>query len=588
MAKYYTDEKNAQIVIALLKAHGIRKVIVSPGTTNIPISGSIQNDPFFEVYSSVDERSAAYLACGMAYESGEPVVLSCTGATASRNYLAGLTEAWYRKLPVIAITSTSSLVAVGHLMPQCIDRSVSQRDVARISVMLPPVKDNEDFWDCEVKVNKAILEAKRAGGGPVHINIATNYLGSFNTQELPLVRVIRRIGYSDEIPTIGHSKKVAVFVGSHKPFSNSETESLEQFIKTHNAVVLCDHTSSYSGNGRVLSALACSQQVSERPNFATLKPDLIVHLGEVSGDYPTQMFLDKSGAQVWRVNEDGELRDKFKRLEYVFEMREPDFFQKLSNNSPSQDHSYLSAWQEYAKLVASVIPEIPFSNTWIARELSRVVPANATLHFGILNSLRNWNLFEVDKTIQTASNVGGFGIDGCVSTLIGASLANKDKLHFGVIGDLAFFYDLNSVGNRHLCSNVRILLINNGAGVEFELKVHMGSQFEEQTGDYISAAGHFGNKSPTLVKHIAQDLGFRYLCAKNKDEFQQAAREFTAANAQEKPILFECFTDSSDESSAVEAMGKLDTTINAKTVAVSLASKVLPQGVKAAIKKALR
>lgn len=67
--------------------------------------GSIQNDSWFEIYSSVDERSAAYLACGLAAETGEPVVISCTGATASRNYMPGLTEAYYRKLPVLAITS---------------------------------------------------------------------------------------------------------------------------------------------------------------------------------------------------------------------------------------------------------------------------------------------------------------------------------------------------------------------------------------------------------------------------------------------------------------------------------------------------
>ena len=105
MAKYYTDERTAQVVLALLKEHGIRKVIASPGTTNMALVGSMQSDPYFEMYSSVDERSAAYMACGLAAESGEPVVISCTGATASRNYLPGLTEAYYRKLPVFAITS---------------------------------------------------------------------------------------------------------------------------------------------------------------------------------------------------------------------------------------------------------------------------------------------------------------------------------------------------------------------------------------------------------------------------------------------------------------------------------------------------
>ena len=92
--KYYTKERNVQIVLSLLKAHGIRKVIASPGSTNIAVVGSMEHDSFFEIYSCVDERSAAYMACGLSAESGEPVVLSCTGATASRNYYPGLTEAY--------------------------------------------------------------------------------------------------------------------------------------------------------------------------------------------------------------------------------------------------------------------------------------------------------------------------------------------------------------------------------------------------------------------------------------------------------------------------------------------------------------
>ena len=104
--KYYTSEKHTQILIALLKAHNIRKIVASPGTTNICFVGSLQSDPYFEIYSSVDERSAAYIACGLARESGEPVVLSCTGATASRNYAPGLTEAYYSNVPVLAVTST--------------------------------------------------------------------------------------------------------------------------------------------------------------------------------------------------------------------------------------------------------------------------------------------------------------------------------------------------------------------------------------------------------------------------------------------------------------------------------------------------
>ncbi len=79
-------------------------MIASPGTVNVPFVASIQQDDFFEVYSCVDERSAAYMACGLASESGEPVVITCTGATASRNYLPALTEAFY---PQVCLLSQS-------------------------------------------------------------------------------------------------------------------------------------------------------------------------------------------------------------------------------------------------------------------------------------------------------------------------------------------------------------------------------------------------------------------------------------------------------------------------------------------------
>ena len=583
--KYYTDEQNAQIVLALLKAHGVRKIVASPGTTNIPIVGSVQNDPFFQVWSAADERSAAYLACGLAWASGEPVALSCTGATASRNYLSGLTEAYYRKLPVIAITSMLGFYGVGHLVPQCIDRSVFPRDAARASVFLPTVKDAADFANCERLAGRAILEAVRHGGGPVHLNLETSYRGTFHARELPAVRVIRRIGPgATEWPVLPASAKIGVFIGSHKPFAAAETEALAAFAQARDAVVFCDHTSSYRGPRRILSALPCSQNLSAKSEYAALKPDLLIHVGEVSGDYPTQTFLD-GVAPVWRVGEDGEIRDKFKRLEYVFEMAEHDFFRQYARDAGVTSGGFHEAWRDYAARLRPAIPDLPFSNAWIAHTLAPTLPPNCVLHFGILNSLRCWNCFEVDASIATAANVGGFGIDGCVSTLIGASLAAPAKLHFGVFGDLAFFYDLNALGNRHVGGNLRLLLVNNGGGGEFTLSSHFGSQFGEQTGDFIAAAGHYGNKSPELAKHYAQDLGFRYLSARTPDEFHAAAREFVAPGTDGPSMLFECFTAFADDSDALAALERLDSPGGASSAARQLAGKILPSSVKNLIKQ---
>ena len=147
MLQHYTDERNIQIVISLLKAHGIKRVVASPGTTNLSFVASIQQDSFFEIYSAADERSAAYIACGMAAESGEAVVLSCTGATASRNYMPALTEAYYRNLPVLAITSAQHSGRIGALIPQVIDR-FSRQSPHRKMNGIRLSKPTQPYWSC--------------------------------------------------------------------------------------------------------------------------------------------------------------------------------------------------------------------------------------------------------------------------------------------------------------------------------------------------------------------------------------------------------------------------------------------------------
>ncbi len=549
MKKYYTNEKQTQILIALLKAHGIKKIIASPGATNVAFVGSIQGDPFFEIYSSVDERSAAYIACGLAAESGEPVVISCTGATSSRNYLPGLTEAYYRKLPVLAVTSTQAVSKVGHLVAQVTDRSNKPHDVANYSVALPIVKDADDFWDCEIKVNKALLALKHRGGGPVHINLPTTYDRNFDIKELPFVRVIQLFTYGDKLPEL--KGKVSVFVGAHKTWSHQDTEALDKFCATNDAVVFCDHTSAYKGKYRVQFALAASQQYADNTSF---KSDVFILIGEVSGDYPTKSM---SGKQMWRVSEDGELRDPFRKLCHVFEMKERDFFNYYAKNAVLEKATYLQICHQRLTELREKIPEIPLSNIWLSSRMAHRIPEDATIHFGILNSLRAWNYYELPTSVTAASNTGGFGIDGALSTILGASLFNRQKLYYLVLGDLAFFYDMNAIGNRHVTPNLRILLVNNGKGTEFKNYGHHAARFGDDAEEFMAATGHFGNRSPVLVKAYVEALGFEYFSASSKEQFEQVYERFLIPKVTERPMVFEVFTNSDDESKALEEMMKI-------------------------------
>lgn len=148
-------------------------------------------------------------------------------------------------------------------------------------------------------------------------------------------------------------------------------------------------------------------------------------------------------------------------------------------------------------------------------------------------------------------NVGGYGIDGGVSSMVGASLAALGKLFFGVFGDLAFFYDMNVVGNRHVGPNVRIMLVNNGRGTEFRNHRHPCSFLGDEADRYVAAAGHFGDKSARLVRSYAESLGYEYMSAGGKEEFEAVAPRFLAGGQSERPMLLEVFTDSRDESEAL-------------------------------------
>ena len=200
------------------------------------------------------------------------------------------------------------------------------------------------------------------------------------------------------------------------------------------------------------------------------------------------------------------------------------------------------------------LPELELGNIYVAKKLSKCLPKNSVIHFGIFNSLRSWTFFELDPSIQSSCNVGGFGIDGAVSTLIGASLANPQKLHFLSVGDLAFFYDLNSLGNRHIGNNVRILLVNNGRGVEFRKKDHPGYAFGEDADMYIAAGGHYGRMSKQLVKNYVEDLGFEYLTASSKEEFEAVCEKFVDESITDRPLLLEVFVNHANDVKNLDAV----------------------------------
>jgi 2-succinyl-5-enolpyruvyl-6-hydroxy-3-cyclohexene-1-carboxylate synthase len=186
------------------------------------------------------------------------------------------------------------------------------------------------------------------------------------------------------------------------------------------------------------------------------------------------------------------------------------------------------------------------------------------------------NFFELDDSIDVSCNVGGFGIDGAVSTLVGQSMADREKLYFGQLGDLAFFYDMNALGIHHISNNLRLLLVNNGRGVEFRINPVIENQFAEKLDEFTAAAGHYGS-----AKAWAESVGFHYMSASSKDEFLANIVDFCSPviSRFEKPVLFEVFTTVKDEKDGLKLLREANKNMvrKIKDGAKSVAKSVLSQ-----------
>ena len=529
------EYKTVNYLIAMLKAYGIKYIVSSPGAQNAMFNLLVQEDSDFKCFSVTDERSAAFMAIGLAQTAGEPVVITCTGSSASRNYIPALTEAFYRKVPVIAIPFYNRASNEYNLAAQFVDRSYTQKDIKSVQVKLPEIGDNLDKKRILTYLNAALSAAKYKNE-PVVIECPSvlDFTAVDKHRVLPndIWKTEFVFGncakYRDELA----GKNVAVFIGSHSVFSKEEENAISEFAKSWDAPVFCDHTSSYHGDNKILS-----------PQAAFLLdgiklPDLIIDIGGVTGDYFASGLFPN--AEVWRVFAPGggAFHCRYDLpVSKNFALPECLFFESMTNTT-EQKYRYFSdikIKQEKLKY-----PELPLCNYFIVQNLAKYLPENSILHHGVSNTKRGMNFFNFDETIDITCNVGVCGIDGTVSTLVGSSFVNQDKMCFGIFGDLTFFYDMNCLQNRAITNNLRILLINNNKGIEFKMG-GMYAPIVDKVDTLIASAGH-----KTKAGAWVQSCGFEYMCAASKEEFLNLIKDF-CTKKYDKPVLFEVFTNDEDE-----------------------------------------
>ena len=540
----YSTAKNVQIVIALLKAHGISDLVISPGGTNAPFIRGVQDDPFFKCHSVVDERSALYYAIGIYLVTGNPVAMCCTSAQATRNYIPGLTEAYYKHVPILAITFSKHPQYIGQDYMQAPNQTSLPVDCVRKSFALPYVSNEHDRLHCERLANEAMLEIVHNVPAPVQLNIPMldNELGVDDTQLLPKVKVIRRYKRLDKnICAFLKDKRVLIVVGENRGV-DIDTTALLDFAKANEVVIYANQLSNIS-NDYVVYGNRLMSWTSQQVFDEIYCPDILITIGGQTGDYPLYHKLAEANRpyEHWRISPGGEIVDTYDHLTKVFECDYDEFFRCAIGGTG--DGSYLAVWKEAVKAQRLDV-ELPLSNAYLAQQLYQIIPNGSIVNFAILNSLRVWNFFPLQNQCRCFSNVAAFGIDGCMSTFIGQS-TQTDSLCFLIIGDLSFFYDMNSLGLRQIGRNVRILLVNNSGGMEF--KYGGTTESRKRIDQYIAAAGHFKNAEGWAIT-----CGFEYFRIKTKNEFNAIKEKLVLPS--DKSMVVEVFVDERDENGSLNIL----------------------------------
>ena len=535
---------SVSIVVAFLKHYGVRKLVLSPGTRNIPFVTTVETDPFFECFSVVDERNAAFFALGLAQQSGEAVGIACTSGTAVSNYLSGMTEAFWSRTPLVAITCDRSPYVLGQLETQKIDQIAVLNSVVRRSCALPVLKDMDDVWCFERLLNEAFILLRKGGGGPIHINLPlvgdTNAMWdehSRNTVE----RCIKYIDYvAQDDSTAWNAKKkellaaqkVLVVMGQVFPGDDRKRMAISKFCDSYKCPLLADNLSNHR-NAQFIHAEAVMKGMNAEM-FEEFLPDIVITFGMNFQERIKDLFKAyKGGVRHWAVDPDGEVRDCFKSQTAVFHSDDTQFFERMMpiEGEFSSSGGYLEKWKRLES--AAVLPELPYGNFMAVREFCCAIPRRSLLHVSILNATRLVQFFDLPQEVEVFGNVSTFGIDGCLPTFMGQAIGT-DRPAFLVIGDISFFYAMNAISIKHRKPNIHILLINNGGAAEFHIP---------PTSNAVPTIDmHIGVAHSRTAQGWAESQGYEYISARNENELKSVMPLFVR-DGNERPILFEVFTD---------------------------------------------
>lgn len=524
-----SDKKAIQDIVQLLEIKGIKHIIITPGSRNAPFSISLFKHPAFEVHSVVDERSAAYIALGIAQQSDHPVALICTSGTAALNYAPAVAEAFYQEIPMIVITADRPMEWVNQGEGQTINQSGIFNNYVRASYDIVQDMNDKDFeWYNARVMNEAIDKAMSPVRGPVHLNfplreslyktIENRVLDVKVIETVELQKTIDNNQAQALIADLSAKRKVMVLVGQFH--TNPETRQLlKQWANKDNVLVL---TESHSGleSPDFMGCIDRMVMTMTDHELEELRPEIVISIGKNIISKKIKSLLRHQNVKHWYVSEDALVMDTFQRLTKIIPITPERFFAYTQAQLPNQKTEYrakhMSLYEKKRVAADDYVNSAPYSDLVVSKIIMDRLPDNSLVQMGNSSVARYIQLFDRNDSLVFSGNRGVSGIDGCTSTAVGAAYVSK-KMTTLISGDIAFLYDSNAFWNKMVTNNLRIIVINNGGGGIF--RIIEGPKSTEALEEFFETTHN------RTCEAVASMYGLHYLKASNREELEDGLKE---------------------------------------------------------------
>ena len=523
-----------------------------------------------------DERSAGFVALGMAQQSRRTVAIICTSGSAVYNLAPAVAEAYFQQVPLLLLTADRPHEWLYQQDGQTMDQvGVFGAQVKR-GYDLPADYSHADArWFIERTLNEAITLSQLSPAGPVHINVPLRepfYPGADESFAYGPVRVIDVLSAQPALPpdtwhrllTAWDASDRTLIVVGQLPRDPALLAVLRKFSEELGVPVVGEITGNIAANDVFITKSDTFLSGLTESMAHTLRPDLLITLGNSLLTRNLKTFFRQYPAgmpdhgmpdhpQHWHIQPTVDrINDSFQSLTTLIPAEPLPFLEKLfadldyqrflQGDEDDETDGFLTHWQSAdrhaAKLVQQTVtnsdPAQPMTDWSAVALVLEQLPDGSVLQVANSMPVRYANLCGLHERqqISVSANRGVSGIDGCLSTAVGAALMT-DQLVTLLIGDVAFFYDRNALWSAPIPPNLRIVLLNNDSGHIFRIIDGPSRQPELET--------YFETPHGYTARRTAEDAGIAYHACDSLDTLRSLLPDFMQPGQSAK--LLELATD---------------------------------------------